>query len=64
MEECGSREVLPAGEEGGKSAAGCGRDRVAEEGWAGVSDAGESGAAGTDAGGVAGAVDREARVSI
>ena len=38
----------PAGEAGGEPAAGCGCDRVAEEGWAGVSDADQPDAAGAD----------------
>ena len=49
MEAGGAGEVLSSGEEGGESASGCGCDRVAEEGWEGVSDAGEPGASGEDA---------------
>ena len=44
------------GETGGEPAAGCGCDCVAEEGWAGVSDARQPDAAGTDAEGFRGAI--------
>jgi hypothetical protein len=51
---CGSR--CGCAREGREPAAGCGCAGVAEEGWAGVSDAGEPDAAGTDAEGFGGAV--------
>ena len=48
VEAGGAGEVLSSGEEGGEPAAGCGCNRLAEEGWEGVSDAGEPGASGED----------------
>src|SRR6266702_4449133 len=57
VEAGGAGRNVSAGEAGGESAAGCRCDRVAEEGWRGVSDAGEPVVAGADAGGFGGAVE-------